>query len=657
VSAEIPRQRAAKMLEQAQLHLGRGEFARAEELAREVVTRARLKVSTPHAVLGEALLAQAKAEQAIDAYRQGLTAFPKDVDLTARLAVGLSRAGRHVEALPFFERVGKGREREPVFLTQYAFALSQNGALEEAERLAVRAVSLGGGAEAKLALGLVRGRRGHYADAEKLFAEVERGSKSETVVAAAKCARADTRLLQGDAAGALALFRVVGAAGQLPPDQHAHAAYAAAATGEDALAQRWMAERLKGTPTPEDLLIFAQISNQRGEAATALEELERSETASGERPPTWAFEWTATRGRALRLLGRAGEAAELLAGLTRSEAFAGARLAPQVWIDLGYLAAAANDRARALECFRNALALDAGEPEARRGLTRIDAGASAAPDASVESRRAEMDAMRRRFAAVEAELEQVAEQKRKAERKAKDAEARAERAAAAARAVEARSGERVQAELSQRDREIEEKATENLDRALGDTAAKVPPPILDALRVAERTFQKSLYIELPAAAVAVLYTGALERALYNLFVERFRIWLSEGGRLEAFLKGAVRERRAGKVEYFDRFVEAFDAERPGRAPSMGEVGRVLERRGESYLGAFREFLKAHYPVADGYYTELAAFVAWSKERIRDPVAHGRMDEVGYPELKAFREKLLFDLAGKGGGALRRLFET
>jgi hypothetical protein len=203
----------------------------------------------------------------------------------------------------------------------------------------------------------------------------------------------------------------------------------------------------------------------------------------------------------------------------------------------------------------------------------------------------------------------------------------------------------------QRETDADAKATENLERALGAVKTRCPQPLWNLLLVAERTYQKALYTELPAAAVAVLFSGALERALYSFFVEAFDRWLDEHGERDEFLRGAVREKRGKRVEYFDHFAEAFEKGRAGRAPAMGEVGRVLERRHESYLSPFLRFLESSYGVPDSFYEELAEFVAWAKEKFRDPVAHGRGIELGYDELKLFRERLLFDFGKRKRGAL------
>jgi tetratricopeptide (TPR) repeat protein len=660
VEERIPRQRAAKIIAQAHLHLGRGEHEKARELAQEVVARSDLPIPAPFAILGEALLALGRKDEALTTLARGLEKFPKDGDLTARMAMALSRSGRFSEALPLFGRARKGREREPTFLAQFAYVLGRTGQLEEAERLAIRAAS-GGSVEGKVVLGFVRSRRGQYADAEKIFSEVERDGREERVVAVAKSARADVKLLAGDAEGALGLWKVVRAARRLDDEQLAHMAYAAAMCGEHALCDELVAQRSAKDPTAEDLLLFAQISALRGRGEQALRELDASAKAPGERQPAYAFEVEATRGRALRLVGRPEEARRALALLVESPEAASARLGAQVQVDLGHLAAEAGDFDAAVRSFRAALALDPGEPEAKLGLAHAEQKLPPARSTSAEAAHAEAEAMRRRFSQREGEIEKLkreldalSAQKRDAERKAKEAERLAREATSQAAAVQAGSKDRLRQELAEQEAEIENKARENLERALGSAAQRCPPQIVAALEVAERTFQKSLYTDLPAAAVAVLYTGALERALYTLFVERFRAWLETSGRREELLTAAVRERRGSRVEYFDYFVEAFDEERPGRAPSMGEVGRVLERRHDAHLKPFLDFLTSSYPAEDGFYDALARFVAWSKEEIRDPVAHGRLDTVGYEQLKEFREQFLFRLGGSSKGALAGL---
>ena len=171
------------------------------------------------------------------------------------------------------------------------------------------------------------------------------------------------------------------------------------------------------------------------------------------------------------------------------------------------------------------------------------------------------------------------------------------------------------------------------------------------LRVAERTFQIALNSGLAAAGVAVFFSGALERWLFGLYVTRFNAWLNETGRRRAFLDGAVSERRGRRVEYFDHFVEAFDDDRAGRAPSLGEVGRVLLKLDESYLESFRRFLLETYAAPAEFYPALGEFVIWANETLRNPLAHGRFVDLGYDALKTFRERLLFSFQKESPGAL------
>ncbi|HSP78807.1 MAG TPA: hypothetical protein VLQ93_09775, partial [Myxococcaceae bacterium] len=285
----------------------------------------------------------------------------------------------------------------------------------------------------------------------------------------------------------------------------------------------------------------------------------------------------------------------------------------------------------------------------------------ASSEAQVEAARAESEALRRRFQARESELEALRREleslraaQAQAEEKARRVQEEARTAQEALRAEQAR---RTREELEQREAEIDAKARENVERGLGPALAACPQPLLHAVLVAERTYQKALYTELPAAAVAVLYAGALERALHTLFVERFREWLDAKDLRQGFLLAATRERRGRRVEYFDHFAAAFDPERPSRAPSLGEVARVLQRRNESYLYTFQAFLLERYPLPERLFDVVAEFVIQAKERLRDPVAHGRGVELGYEELKVLRERMLFALEPGQPGVLALLLGT
>lgn len=657
MSTTIPKQRAARLFDQARLHLQRQEPEKAEPILAELLAHSALRDPLIPAALAEALTQQKEWERALETLRGALREFPQAAQLTVRLAATLVQRGELDDALSLLQRSEPTLRKDPVLLGQYGFALLQAGRIDQAQEVLARALERGAGPDVRLLFAAVRAKQGDFALAEDLAQKLEHNAPPERV-AASMGLRADCRLLLGDAGGALALFEALRAQGRLSSEQLGHMAYAAQRSGKDALAEALIREREAQGPTPEDRLLFAQIANLRENPARALEMLDAADQAVGPRFDGFEFEAAATRGRALRLLGRKEDARAWLEALANRPEAGSGKLGPQVQVDLGHLAAEAGDFEAAAHHFDAALRLDPSEPEALRGRalsaervawrTALEASA----EAQVEAARAEAEALQRRFSAREGELERLRRELESLKAAQRASEDKARLAEAEARAAEERARaeqkQRVAQELAVREAEIDAKARDNVHRALGETLARCPPPMLMAILVAERTFQRALYIDLPAAAVAVLYAGALERSLYTLFVERFRVWLRETGRLPAFLGGAVRERRGTRVEYFDHFIEAFDEERPGKAPSMGEVARVIERRKEPYLSAFDAFLRETYALDDAFLDELARFVFWAKQKLRDPVAHGRGIELGYEELKVLREKMLFSLfSGRG----------
>lgn len=660
--SKIPKQRASRLFDQARLHLQRHEPDKAEPILAELWANSALRDPLIPAALAESLTQQKKWDQARDTLRGGLEEFPGAAELTVRLAGTLVQSGEVEDALSLLERSASTLRKSPVLLGQYGYALLQAGRIDQAYEVLSRALERGAGPDVRLVFAAVRAKQGDYQEAEALAQKLEHNAPPERL-ATCRALRADCRLFLGDAKGALALFRGLREEGRLPVELFGHMAYAAQLSGEDALADELIAAREERGPTPEDQLLFAQIANLRGEPDRALARLVAAEQAVGPRFDGFAFELSATRGRALRLAGRREEAQGLLETLAGAPEAKSGRLGPRLLVDLGHLAAEAGDFEIAAQRFDQALALDPADPEALHGRaltarkvawrTALEASA----EAKVEAARAEAEALQRRFSAREGELEKLRRElealkaaKRESEEQARRAEAEAQ--AAKARAL-AEQKQRVADELAQREAEIDQKAKENIERALGPAIVRCPPAILTALMVAEKTFQRALYTDLPAAAVAVLYAGALERTLYTLFVERFRIWLGDDDRRSAFLKAGVRERRGSRVDYFDHFIEAFDEERPGKAPSMGEVARVIERRKEPYLALFDAFLAETYALSDPFLDGLVKFVIWAKERLRDPVAHGRGIELGYEELKILRERMLFSLE-EGRGLLAAL---
>jgi tetratricopeptide (TPR) repeat protein len=664
VAPKLNKRRAVAAYEQARLFAEKGEWARVEASAREVAYDSQLDAPEPYALLAEALVRQGRRPDAVRALEDGLRAHPKHPELEARLGAALLQEGLLERAVELLGSARTKLKRDPALLTHYATALLRVGRTEDAERQLAAALLLGGGLETKLALALVKGRRGQFEEAEGLARQVEEQAPDDAVRSAARTARAECRLMLGDAKGALELFRSIRDGGTLEPDQLGRMAWAAQQAGESALADELIAARRAsagqgsgGGPSAEDFLLFARIAMLRSRPEEALAHLDAAERAPGEQYPGWRFECLSARGRALRMLSRREEARRVLDEALALPESSVPRIGAPVHVDLGHLAAEAGDFEGALASFDRALALAPGDPEAQRARElshkrvawREELKASA--EAQVQAAKAEAEAQRRRFLSREGELEAL--RRELAELKARQAST-AESARRAEETARAEQQQRLREELLAREREVEEKARAVLEGSFGDARARCPQAVWQMLEVAERTFQKAMYTELPAAAVAVLFSGALERSLIALIVSPFDAWLEKAGRREDFLKGAVREKKGKRVEYFDNVIESFDRSLKAKAPGLGEIGRVLERRHEAYLEPFSTFLASSFDVPDAFWTALAELVAFCKERLRDPVAHGRAIELGYPELTRFRTRLVLEFEGKQTGALPQL---
>ncbi len=654
----VNKRKLQAQLEEARLFAEKGEWASVEAALRPALEAA---VEDPAvlSLMGEALRQLNRRAEAREVLERALRLAPKDAELETRLGCVLLDAGEVDGALALLERAAKKRPRDPQILTSWAAALVQARRFAEAEAQLARALLVGGGLDCKLVLASAKVRRGALDEADALAAQVEAASREPVLSWAARSVRALIQLLRGDAAAALAAWAAIDAAGFLDPSQLSSMAYAAQLTGDPAGADALVTRRLASGPDDDDLLLFAQIANLRGEPALALERLSQARAAAAQ----GGFEFAATRGRALRLLGRAAEAKAVLEAAQSEPEAAIPHLGACLAIDLGHLAAEAGNFEAAELHFRRALALDPDEPEALRALALTErrlawrAALETSTEERVDAARAEAESLRRRFLARESEVERLQRELSRLEAERAGVEAKARQATAEAEAerrrLQAEQRARVREALDAQDKDIEAKTTENLELVLGAARATCPPQLFSLVQVAERTFQKSLYTELPAAAVAVLYSGAFERSLVELLVKPFDEWLEQQGARAAFLTGGVRERRGSRVDYFDRFFEAFDRELDARPPSLGEMSRVLERRGEPYLAPFARFLHERFSLDDAFWGELAAFVTWAKETLRDPVAHGHL-ELDWEGLKHFRERLLFSFAGQRPGALPRL---
>lgn len=655
----LNKRRAIAQLEQARLHSERGEWTTVETLVREVADSKFREAAVP-SLLGEALRQLGRRDEARVVLEAGYAQHPANSELEARLGCLYLDADEPVKAIEYLGRARKARPRDPQVLTSFAGALLRVGRAEEAEAQLARAMLVGGGADTRLVLAMVKLRRGQFDDADRIAAQIEGSETAPILVWTARALRADIKLLRGDAKGSFEAWRKIDAAGHLQPHQVAHMAYAGELAGEKDQVDAAIARRLAQDPLAEDLLLFAQIANLRKEPARAMEWLDRAEQTVKVQESAWDFEFHSARGRALRLLLRADEArVELQAACALPEASM-VRVGAGPFVDLGHLAAEAGAFEEADAHFRRALELDPDEPEAKRALelTARRLGWRQALEASADERvgaaKAEAEALRRRFLVRETEVDKLKREveRLKAERAA--AEAKARDATQQVAALVSQSPQHLRAELEERERDIEGKSNENLERAFGKI--QCPERLRQMLLVAERTYQKSLYTELPAAAVAVLFSGAFERSLVELIVHPFDQWLDQRQLRSRFLEDGVRERRGNRVEYADRFFESLDREQSARPPSLGEVSRVLERREEAYLSIFNQFLTSSFELPSGFWTEFARFVTWGKETLRDPVAHGHI-EIDWEGLKQFRERLLFSFAGEATGVLPTLLRA
>lgn len=654
----LNKRRAIAQLEQARLHSERAEWAQVESLVRPVADAGFDDVAVS-SLWGEALRQLGRRDEARKVLEAGLARHPGDGELEARLGCLYVDADEPLKAIELLGRVRRQRPRDPQVLTYFAGALLRVGRAEEAEAQLARALFVGGGDDTRLVLAMVKLRRGQFDEADKVAGQVEAAEGSPALTWAARALRADLRLIRGDAARAWEQWQRIDAAGHLEPHHVAHFAWAAELAGQPAAADAAIARRLAQGPDADDLLLFAQVANLRKQPERALALLDQAEALAHVPNSGWAFERHAQRGRALRLLERRDEARRELEAASALPEASLPRVGAGPCVDLGHLAAEAGAFEEAQGHFERALQLDPDEPEAKRALelTRRRLGWRQALEASaeekVEAAKAEAEALRRRFLVRETEVDALKREVERLKNERAAAEAKAKTAALRAQQLESQGPERVRGELEERERDIEAKSVENLERVFGTGRASCPHRLWDMLLVAERTYQKSLYTELPAAAVAVLFSGAFERSLVELIVHPFDQWLDQRRLRTRFLEDGVRERRGGRVEYFDRFFDALDREQSARPPSLGEVSRVLDRRGDPHLAIFNQFLSTSFETPAAFWDAFSRFVTWGKEALRDPVAHGHID-LDWDGLKQFRERLLFSFAGEDEGALPML---
>jgi tetratricopeptide (TPR) repeat protein len=516
----------------------------------------------------------------------------------------LGALGRKDEALAALEHAHRRFPKEPAISVQLGLALAQaqehgraasafragEAALRNApELLALYAstlLQLGQGAEAlKPARRAAELNPSNETRVLLCLAQAASGSRAEAVVTALALTGTDALVDSAREVGA----RCALAAGDIehavelwshmadvPPSALASFALALELKGEPKRADAALA---KAPADPATKLFAARIALNRRELARALELLEGAEPGN---------DVTLTRARALRLLGRLDEAAAEIQHIASPHGF--------VLTERAHVLAEQRQFDLAQADYEAALKEDPENLEAQQGLSltrRQLSWRQALEQRTLEQAEAsqlEVATLKRLLAARQRELE-AAQQMLARAPKPKDAEGA-------------------------------------LTEALGSNRGRLPEAVWATLVEAEKT-------EAPRAA-AILFLGALERLLHVLLVERFTL---EPAERDAFLKGAVRERRGGKSEYFDRFVQAFDPMSADRSPALGEQARALSRRGLDYLAPFARHLERTFSL------DAAALDALAKElerlsALRNELVHGHADGFAATDLLALRRALL-----------------
>ncbi len=618
-----------------------GQRERAVELLRPLAPR--LDSLVGWKLLADCLEKLGRTQEAEEAIFQAHAAMPGDPAVSLRAGIIRYQRQEYEAAAQAFGSVAPKDRHDPDISSHYAHALLAIGREQAAHAQASHAYRLKPSGAPALMYGLTSLAQGKLVEAQQAL---ERSSHSldDALRDLAEGALALAHFWGGDTRQALELWRGLDRRSRLPIGFAEFLALSEASHGDEQAARAALARAFEPGGAVA-MLAQARVELALGKAEQALTALNHAPACAAEIDVMVR----ATRGRALRMLGRADEAREILVPLGES---VDGPLAAMVHVDLGRIDSDAGRHEEAAAHFQKALNLDPESPEALSGLelARSRQAWRTAAQSEINSARAEAEAIRRAFAEREREMQMLKVRLAQLEHTA----GRAEHEAAAARAeVEKARTESAGAELAERERESADRAQEVLEQAFGPAAAKCPAPLWQALLVAENTYQTALYTELHPAAVAVLFSGALERALYLLLVRPFDAWLDESRR-EQFLKSAARELKPGRVEYADRFAEAFDRSRKAKAPSLGEVSRALSHRSEPSLALFGEFLQASFDAPPPLFDTLASFVDRARVQLRDPVAHGRALDLPQEELTRFRRELLMDLGGSGSGALPAL---
>jgi tetratricopeptide (TPR) repeat protein len=635
----LQKKKAEAKLTEALLLAGQSRWREAQERATEVVYNSNLIDERAYWVLAMAHHEQNEIEQMKQLLDFGLTKIEGPMLLGALGQYHLEKQ-QPEQALAYFERALKLNRRDPHLLTRCAEALLRQSRLEEAERQLAAALLVGGGTETRLILALAKASRGRFDEAESIAKYIEKEGKPEEIRIEGTLLRAHILLAARKEKEAHELYVQLDAVGLLQPRWCPEAAVAAARIRAfDKSANLILRAGPEAQLDGDAFLDLAQVAVLQGDAPKALGYFLRC--------PEVSFHSQCVGAAIYEALGEDDKALELarLAALRPESQGLGFRL----FVLLARLeaqhgnaeaASAALDCARLIDPSDEAVQLPAPHTSNTEKENDIFEKASAeATDlkAQLEARELELEAMKR-------EVEQLRKTQKKAE-----AQVLQER-----KKIEHAVSQKYLDERAENERDSDERAA----RIVQESIPKDCPEELHRLvLVAERTFQNALKTDIPAAAVAVLYSGALERSLLECIIKPFDEFLDAPGKRAEFLKASLRELKSGrKKEYFDRAVESFDRTLHGKAPGLGEMLRLIDRRNEIHLQVFRQWMNSALGLSAEQLDAMVEFVQWSKMKLRDPVAHGHL-EVEWSELKTFRHTLLFEFASAPKGMLEVLISA
>lgn len=593
------RAEAAERLEEAGRLLQTGRAELALPLLRQAAEA--LDLPALHVWIGQCLVALERKEEARAAWQQGLVRFPGDAGLLE--AAGLLRLeeGQLEGAAEYLLGACRDPESgaERLAAATYAAALAGRfaDALDPAERLG----ALDPTPEHLLLRALCLSGVGRHAEAAALLATAEPTPEVESLRLGALLRQGPLAQLSDCPRGAVTLDGA-----ELQAELSLREAWLALSAGRfaEAIGAAGRVEEPSWLPWAKALEALARAAAGEREVAIPV--------APAGRPSAWAL---AAQSHLAWSRGSAPTAHALLGEAEQADPQSG---------PLGF------------------------GRFAREGLPVAPQQAEPAP--SLAPMEAELRRLRRELERMERSRREAQGRAAEADQRARAAEEEAERAAAA---LEEERRSALRRELEARDAEARERTTALLGTAL---PAETPAPLVESLRVAEFSWQRALQSDLPAAGVAVLYCGVLERALHVLLVAPFDRWLEAApGRRAAFLAPSRRPGR-GADGWTDHFTGAFDTQHPLRAPALGELARVLTRRHLPHLELLRQYLEEERGLTPALLDALAAFVERTKVELRDPVAHGHVLEIAESSVAALRLALVESFDG-GEGLLRRLALT